>query len=331
MSQAARRHSAFQDGFAALWHDPALLLGEITWRWCFGCSAWALAIVSAALFLDSLKISHGDEFLLGTLQPLLIGSAVRHIFHGSAARFVAEQVALVLGLTLLWSLAATAGRAATLRRLVAMFSADEEPETLRWEFGPIFVLQLLRATWSLIALSVMILLLALGSIMAADGRPVRAAFCLSFGVGLAAASGVALNWFLGVAPLFCIRSGAGAMDALAQCVDFAARQSGRLCGLGLGFGALRLVWAGTMFFVVLAPINWARHIASGWVMVAMAALALVYFAGADLLYLARLGAYASLAEDDSRPAEEDSLTPTLSPVATNPPPEVPPFPEPATG
>ncbi|MDR3747212.1 MAG: hypothetical protein P4M04_03495 [Acidobacteriota bacterium] len=331
MSQPARRHSAFQDGFAALWHDPALLLAELTWRWCFGFSAWALAIISAALFLDSLKISHGDEFLLGTLQPLLISSAVRHILHGSATRFLAQQVALFLGLTLLWSLAATAGRAATLGRLVAMFSADEEPETLRWEFGPIFVLQLLRAIWSLIALTVMILLLALGTIMAADARPMRAALLLSFGVGLAWAFGAVLNWFFAVTPLFCIRTSAGAMDALAQCVNFAARQSGRLFGLGLGFGALRLVWAGTMFFVVLAPINWARHIAPGWVIVAMVLLALIYFAGADLLYLARLGAYASLAEDDSRPAEEEAVQPAVSPIPATESHEVPQIPETATG
>ena len=33
----------------------------------------------------------------------------------------------------------------------------------------------------------------------------------------------------------------------------------------------------------------------------MAVVMLVYFAGADLLYLARLGAYVALAEDDSHP------------------------------
>jgi len=35
----------------------------------------------------------------------------------------------------------------------------------------------------------------------------------------------------------------------------------------------------------------------------MAIIALIYIAGADLLYLARLGAYASLAEDDSHPVQ----------------------------
>src|SRR5271165_7126237 len=145
-------HSPFRDGFAALWREPALMAAELTWRWYFGLAAWGLAIISLALFLDSLKISASDEVLLGTLQPYLLVGAVRHIFHGSLNRFLAEQTVLLLGLTLLWAFAATAGRAATLRRLISMFSDDEEPQPMRWEFESIFVLNLLRAMWTLISL-----------------------------------------------------------------------------------------------------------------------------------------------------------------------------------
>ncbi len=58
-----------------------------------------------------------------------------------------------------------------------------------------------------------------------------------------------------------------------------------------------------MFLAVMAPLRLAHHIARGWIGLIMAVVALVYFAGADFLYLARLGAYASLAEDDSHPSE----------------------------
>ncbi|MGO9519706.1 MAG: hypothetical protein ACLPND_21930, partial [Candidatus Korobacteraceae bacterium] len=37
----------------------------------------------------------------------------------------------------------------------------------------------------------------------------------------------------------------------------------------------------------------------GWIALLMAIVALVYFAGADFLCLARLGAYVALAEDDA--------------------------------
>jgi len=311
MSHPSSDGSPFQDGFAAIWHEPALLAAELTWRWCFGFSVCALALISDAWFLDSLKVSAADEFLLGTFQPQLLSGAFQHILRGSLTRLVLEQSVLLLGVALLWCLAATAGRAATLRRLVAMFSVDDEPSEVTWQFSPIFVLHLLRVAWSLIAISVAIACLIVGSVMAGNGRAMLAALILVFGIGLAFWFGSALNWFFGFAPLFCIRNGASAMDALAQSVDFVSRRGGRLFRLGLGFLPLRLVWLGTMMLAMFAPLSLARHLAAGWVLLIMAAIALIYFAGADLLHLARLGAYASLAEDDAHPVP--------APEASNPP------------
>jgi hypothetical protein len=94
-------------------------------------------------------------------------------------------------------------------------------------------------------------------------------------------------------------------------VDFVSRRGGRLFLLGLGFLPLRLVWLGTMMLAMFAPLSLAPHLAAGWVLLLMAAIALIYFAGADLLHLARLGAYASLAEDDAHPVP--------APEASNPP------------
>ncbi len=315
-------HSPFQDGFAALWHEPALLAAELTWRWCFGLTAWGLTIVSTALFLDSLKISFSDELLLGTLQPGVVDGVIRHVFRGSLSRFLWEQAFLILGLLLLWSFAATAGRAATLRRLVAMFATDEEPQVMRWEFAAVFGLNLLRAMWSLIALAAMLVSLAAGVIMANNHRALRAACFLAFGVGLSWAFGALLIWFFGLAPLFCIRNGVAAPEALAQSVDFFSRQAGRLFGLGMGFMTLRIVWAATMFLVVLAPLKLVHHIAVGWIAAMMATMMLVYFAGADLLYLARLGSYVALAEDDSHPVappqevhpDEPATPPDFAPI-----------------
>jgi hypothetical protein len=298
----ATAHSPFRDGFAALWHEPALLAAELTWRWCFGLSAWMLAIASAALFLDSIKLSPRDELLLGTLEPQLLQEAVRHIFRGTLTRLVLEQIILLLGLMLLWALAATAGRAATLRRLVAMFSNQEEPDAMGWHFEPILVLSLLRAMWFVIALSAMLISLVAGAIMA-NQDTFLAVSVVAVGVGLGWAFGVTLNWYFGLAPLFCIRNRVRAAEAFTQSVDFSSRHAGRLLGLGLGFAALRAVWAGTMFFAVLAPLRVVHHMARGWIALTMAMVALLYFAGADLLYLARLGAYVALAEDESHPKE----------------------------
>ncbi len=301
MSSSASDGSPFRDGFAAVWHDPVLLVAELAWRWCFGFSAWALFVISGALFLDSLKVSPLDELLFGTLQPQLLFGALHHILHGSLTRLVLEQSALLLGLTLLWCFAATVGRAATLRRLVAMFSADDGPISMTWQFASIFVLSLMRAAWSWIAMSVAIACLLIGGVMAAQDRAGWAALFLAFGIGLPCWFGAVLNWFFGLAPLFCIRSGAQVMDALGQSVDFVSRRGGRLSLLGLFFLLLRLVWFATMMLAILSSLSMVQLVPIGWVLVLMAAVALIYFAGADLLYLARLGAYVSLAEDDARP------------------------------
>src|ERR1700685_890965 len=127
MSPNSSTHSPFRDDFAALLHEPMLLPAELAWRWCFGFSALGLGILSIALFLDSLKLSRADELLIRTWQPRLLDNARRHIFRGSLSGFLLEQAVLTLGVMLLWSWAAAGARAATLRRLVAMFSTDEEP------------------------------------------------------------------------------------------------------------------------------------------------------------------------------------------------------------
>ncbi len=301
MSQDRSAHSPFRDGFAAVWHEPVLLPAELAWRWCSGLSALTLGILSIALFLDSLKLTRADEFLIRTWQPGLLSNALRHIFRGSLGRFLLEQTVLIVGVMLLWSFAAAAGRAASLRRLVSMFSMDEEAQAMDWKFAPIFTLQLLRAMWSLIAIAVAIVALLYGAVMVQNDHPLRAALALSFGVGLAIFFGIVLNWYFGVAPLFCVRSGAGAMEALDQAAEFSTRNAGRLFLLGMGFAALRLVWAATMGLAFLSPLNLAVHLGPRWTLCLMGIVAVAYFAGADVLYLARLGAYASLAEDDARP------------------------------
>ena len=92
MSQPGNLRSPFQEGFAALREEPLLLAAELTWRWCFALAAWILALAAAALFLDSLKLSSGDRFLLSTLQPTLASTALTHILHGTLLRYRMDEV-----------------------------------------------------------------------------------------------------------------------------------------------------------------------------------------------------------------------------------------------
>jgi hypothetical protein len=296
--------SPFRDGFAALLHEPALLAAELTWRWCFGVSMLALAIFSTGVFLDSVKVSKLDQLLLGTFQPQLLAAALRHIFRGSLARFLLQQAILIVGVTLLWSFASAVGRAATLRRMVAMFGSEEDPQPTPWHFGSIFLLHLLRAMWTQIAFAIAAFLLIYGGAMAELQRPFVAALALSFGVGFVSFAGFLLNWYLGVAPLFTIRNGVRAKEAVEQAIEFAGRHSSRLFLLGLGFFVMRLMWAAIMGSLFLAPLNLADAIGGRWVALMMALVMLLYFVGADAMALARWGAYVSLAEEDSHPAPQ---------------------------
>src|SRR5262249_16366834 len=147
-------------------------------------------------------------------------------------------------------------------------------------------------------------LLGYGSVMAGDQRPFAAALALSFGVGLAVLVGYSINWYLGLAPLFCLRNGVSARGAVEQAVEFSGEHGGRLCRIGMTFFILRLAWLAALSFVFLSPLNLMGKLNGRWIAVLMGMVAVVYFAGADALRLARSAAYVSVLEDSSNPNVE---------------------------
>ena len=331
MSQPGSSRSPFQEGFAALREEPLLFAAELTWRWCFAIAAWLIVLLAAALFLDSLNVSALDRFLLGTMQPALERSAIDHVVHGALLRYLWIKFFVFLGLTVLWSFAAAAGHAASLRSLVSLTGGDDREEDAGWQFRPMLHLHLLRALWTWIAIGCFAASLLLGHEMMQSGRAARGAFFYVFGVAFSLVFGVMLNWIFGLAPLFCIRNQVSARDAVSLTLDFCTRQGGRLFGLSLGFLALRMVWAGAMFLLVLAPTSLGNRVAVGWVLLMMGVMFLIYLAGADALCLARLGAYAALAEIDAQPEPEPEPNPSPEPQSWAPhfPPEKEPSGQPA--
>lgn len=314
--------SPLQEGFTALREEPLLLTAELAWRWCFALAAWLIALCAAAMFLDSLPVSSLDRFFLGTMNPALESSALSHILRGALLRYLWIKFIVLAGLTILWAFAAAVGRAASLRNLVALTGGEDRDEDAGWQFRPMFQLHLLRALWTWTALGCFLASGLLGNLMWNQGQAARAAFFCVFGLALSILFGVMLNWTFGLAPLFCIRNHANARDALTLTLDFCTRQGGRLLGLSLVFLALRLVWFGAMFFLVLAPTALGKHVAIGWQFLLMGILFLIYLAGADALILARLGAYAALAGIDAQPDPEPPPEPAPQLWTPDLPPEV---------
>src|SRR5579863_2774462 len=107
------RVSPTLEGFRAAFHHPSLTFAEIAWRWIVGAAAWALFLFSLNEYLDSLPVSNADAALLWTRQPLLVARAIAHIFRGSLNRAVLAVLLALIALSLLWIVAASIGRIAT--------------------------------------------------------------------------------------------------------------------------------------------------------------------------------------------------------------------------
>src|SRR2546426_3815093 len=116
------RASPTLEGFRAALCCPALTLVEITWRWTVGATSCALAGVGLIEYLDTLPVSKGDLLLLRTRHPILVGQAIEHIIRGSLSRAMITALMGAMGLTVLWVLAASIGRAATIRALLEYFA-----------------------------------------------------------------------------------------------------------------------------------------------------------------------------------------------------------------
>jgi len=109
-----------------MFRRPSVGVAEVMWRWCFGFAGITLAVISFLEFLDTLPVSRGDLLFLSSRQPFLISQAAAHIFRGSGARLVEATILLGTGLAILWMLAGSFGRAATLTGVVEYFRDQEE-------------------------------------------------------------------------------------------------------------------------------------------------------------------------------------------------------------
>src|ERR1700726_904307 len=112
------------EGFRATFRRPALTLAEIVWRWTAGGTAAALLIFSLVEYLDTLPVTNGELLFLRTRHPYLVGEAIAHILRGSLNRAVMAGLLAVLTLAVLWIIAGSVGRIATVRGLLDYFHGD---------------------------------------------------------------------------------------------------------------------------------------------------------------------------------------------------------------
>ncbi len=294
------------EGFRAAYRRPSLTFAEIAWRWTIGATTAALFVFYCVEYLDTLPVDTEDSLLLSTRQPMLVGKAIAHILRGSLNRAILAALLAALVLSLLWIVAASMGRLATVRALLAYFreerslslpsqvSQAEKPRPLR----ALIDLSFLRAVVAL----AMVLAFVGAAILVfflygrANSRPELGFFLFLPITGLIGFAGGALNWWLSLAGVFAVRDGKDALAALSAGVSAVRERTASFFAVSTWTGLAHLIAFSIASTAVSLPLVFIRIVPSRLVIASMVVVLLAYFAVVDWLYIARLAGYVCIAE-----------------------------------
>lgn len=299
-------------GFRAVCRQPAVIAGEIAWRWAFGAAAWGLVLFTVHRILVSVDISEAEYLIARRSSMFLIADACARIIYEVLPDLVRAAAILVPAIAVLWVLAATAGRAITLKALLP----TGDPRSSR--LASLASLHLLRAVFVLATLLALLATLVLtGRLLPIAVNPALAGMIWGFLAALVVFFWALLNWFLSLAPIFIVRDGRAALASIADSLALYRRHRGTYAATAAWFGLLRFVLfcaaCVLAIFAAAAAGSAPRAIALSLV------IALIYFAVADFLYITRLAAYMILDEPTPLPAlENQSLSPQSMPASPLP-------------
>jgi hypothetical protein len=323
------------EGFRAAFRRPALTLAEIIWRWTAGGTAAALLIFSLVEYLNTLPVTNGELLFLRTRHPYLVGEAIAHILRGNLSRAVIAGLLAGLMLGLLWIVAASVGRIATVRGLLEYFSgndADGVP-SVRESGAASDVLRNGSPLTAVLRLNFLRVAVAVAAVFGFAGASILAGFAspaanpqpgLAFLLFLLVAGLIcwawwSLNWLLSLAAVFAVRDGEDAGGAISAAVTFCRERFGPVSAVSTWTGLAHLIAFVGASIVSSLPLGFAGAVP--WRLVALAVIfvTLAYLVVADWLYIARLAGYVCIAEMPE--AQLASLPPAPAPPApiTGPP------------
>jgi hypothetical protein len=305
------------EGFRLTLRQPSLPLAEIIWRWCFGIAAGVLSGALILEYLDTLTVNRADLLMLRSRHPVLIGRALAHVFAGSGPRLVSAMLLLIPALALTWMVAASLGRAATLRAMLGVFGSSPEKLGLRSLLG----LNFLRTGAVLAAFLGFLGCAIIAGFVSTDAQPQPGlVFLLFLALALVVVSAWSMvNWFLSLASIFVVRDGRDTFSALADSISLCRDRPGPVMAAGSWFGLIHLILFGAATVAAGFPIALATAIPKAMTWFAILAITLLYFAAADYLYTARLAAYVRIVEDGHQPPAVVPPTPPV-PVPSDPAP-----------
>jgi hypothetical protein len=294
------------EGFRAAFRRPALTFAEIAWRWTIGATTATLFIFYCVEYLDTLPVTNADSVLLSTRQPALVGKAIAHILRGSLNRAVLAALLAALALSLLWIVAASMGRLATVRALLAYFRSDadssisvrtsgaEEPRPIRAliDLGFLRVAVILAMVLAFAGAAILVSFVSTKT----NPRPGLGVLLFFPLAGLICMAGGALNWWLSLAGVFAVRDGDDALAAISAAVTLARERTGSVCAVSTWTGLAHLIAFSVATSAVSLPLAFLRVAPSRLVMASVLLVTLLYFAVADWLYMARLAGYVYIVE-----------------------------------
>jgi hypothetical protein len=324
------------EGFKVAFRRPSVALAEISWRWVTGATATALFLFGLFEYLKSLPVTNGELLFLRTRNPYLVGQAIAHILRGSLNRVVMAGLLATLLLGLLWIVAGSVGRIATVRVLLEHFrgelsryvsgtSAAKDVETgiadslstNRVSVRALFRLNFLRAIVAMASVLGFVGALILAGFASPEANP-RPGLAFLLFVPMAALICMVwagLNWWLSLASMFVVRDGRDAVGAISAAVSFCRERAGAVAAVSIWTWLAHVVAWVCVMTVVSMPLGLAPILPWRLVVFVTTLVALAYFAIADWLYTARLAGYVCIAE-----MPEELLKPLILQPTPIPPP-----------
>ncbi|MGH9524981.1 MAG: hypothetical protein ACRD3E_20840 [Terriglobales bacterium] len=298
-----------RSGLRVVRETPALAFAEIAWRWTFGVAVWIALVLIVRTIMAGVDVTPVETTFDRTSDAFLIADAVARVIVQVLPHFVHALVIAVPLLALVWIAAATLGRAATLRALArsAGFQPAAGSPARGARDGVLVPPDSSRLLFTLTSLNALRALFTIAASLAFFGT----VFFVSSNTAADVQSGVApllvlawlllalfvgllwgvVNWFLALAPIFCVRDGTGVWRAIAGSVDFYRHRSREYMAIASAYGLFRLA------AMVVAIMAGFVVVAAGTVRIAVVlsmVIALVYFAIADFFYIARMASYVAL-------------------------------------
>jgi hypothetical protein len=288
-------------GVRAILRQPALVLAEIAWRWAFGAAAWVLVILAIHRILAHLDVTQAELLIARHSDLFLIADACARILAEVLPQLAREFAVLAPAIAVLWIAAATLGRAVTLNSLL--------PQNRAASWGSLAALNCVRALLTLATILAFFgAMLFAGMLMAGQNLTAAAAIAIALAVVVAFLWSI-VNWFLALAPIWIVRNGRPALRSVADSMNLYRRSPGPYAGIAAWFSFFRAIAFVAAFLAALIAAQSSPAAAIALCVV----IALVYFAVADFLYIARLAAFVAL-EASTQPSAISIQPPAPEPL-----------------